>query len=367
MAASPVRRQVSIADVALSADVSASTVSRVVRNMGDVSPATRARVMETVDRLGYRPSPIAQALVSGRTRTFGLLVSDLSNPFYPELAKSIEQEAEKNGYALVICNTEDDATVTLQYLQRLLDQRIEGIIHASVASEESEIEALLRGTPLLYTNRRPRSPLSSYVVGDNRSGAAALVRHLIDIGHTRIAFVHGPGDASNADERLSGLLDTASVFAHVEEPIVVPGSGFDRESGARAARALLSAPRPPTAVVGVNDTVALGVLETVIELGLRVPDDVAVAGFDDIALASSSLVNLTSVTPHTSEIGRRTVRVLLRLLAGTRPKGIREVIEPTLVVRRSTGGGTGARAGAVDGAAAGKLRRRDQSEVAGDA
>ena len=296
--------------------------------------------------------------MSGRTRTFGLLVGDISNPFYPQLARSIEQAASEIGYALVICNTDDDKALTRRYVQRLVDQRIEGIIHASVTDDDAEIDELLsNGTPIVYTNRRPQSPTASYIVGDNVAGAMALTRHLVERGHSRIAFVCGPSYASNARERVDGFLAAARQFEHIGEPLVVPGSGFDRESGHRAARELLALPEPPTAIIGVNDSVALGVLETVTDLGWCVPDDVAVAGFDDIELASSTLVSLTSVATPIAEIGRRTVRALRILLTGKRPNGIREVFEPTLLVRCSTVCGMRDRAGPlVDHACS---RRRD--------
>lgn len=335
---------VTIIDVARAAGVSVSTVSRVIRNHVDVNEDTRMRVREVIRATGYRPSAIARALASGRSQTIALLVSDIANPFYPQLAKSIEQEARKHGYALVICNTEDSDSETEQYVERLLGDGIQGVIHASVGTDEQRtLEQLGDDAQIVFTNRRPRSPACSYVVSDSYAGTAELTRHLYELGHRRIGFVKGPDFASNTEERLRGFLETAEELKI--KPLVADGD-FSPKSGASAVARWLKGRSRPSAVIGVNDLVALGVWDALLEAGLRVPEDVAVAGFDDIQLAGSRLIGLTSVAQHIEEMASRAVHMLVRMTSGEHnghPE--HEILKPQLIVRRSTAGSAPASSG----------------------
>ena len=337
--ASP-RGKPTIVTVAEAAGVSVTTVSRVVRRHADVHEETRNRVLAVIKELGYRPSPLARALVSGRSRTLGLVVSDITNPFYPQLAKSVEQEAARSGYAVLICNTEDDPALSRAAIERLLDQRIEGIIHGSVGEDEHDALALVDDeVPIVFVNRRPRSPRASYIVVDNVLAARKLTLHLLEQGHRRIGFIGGPAFASNARERLDGFLTAMREFPEPTEPLVAHGHFSPAAGMEHAKQWLATASARPTAIVGVNDSVALGAMEAVLAAGLRVPDDVAVAGFDDIQLAGSALIGLTSVAQQIDEMGRKAVRVMLRMLdrdTKTRRRPTRHVIQPELLVRRTT-------------------------------
>lgn len=327
---------VTITDVAHKAGVSVSTVSRVMRNHPDVNPSTRERVMAAVRLLDYRPSPIARALVSGRSQSIGLLVSNIENPFYPQLARSIETAARERGCAVIMCNTEDREDETERYVERLLDDGVQGIIHASVGSDERRtLEQVGDAVGLVFTNRRPRTPDCSYIVADNYAGANELTRHLVQLGHHRIGFITGPTSAANATERLSGFLD-ASREAGVET--LLAEGDFTFESGARAATRWSGTTRQPTAIVGVNDLVALGAYDALVSMGKRVPEDVAVAGFDDILLAGTDLVGLTSVSQRIDEMGRRAVDILMQLIA-RQPEDqtpIQVEVKTQLLARRST-------------------------------
>jgi LacI family transcriptional regulator len=328
-----------IATVAEAAGVSIATVSRVVRGHADVHERTRARVLAVIEELGYRPSPLARALVSGRSRTLGLIVSDISNPFYPQLAREVEQSAAAEGWAVVICNTDDDPDVERQCLERLLDQGIGGIIHGSARLDSDAVEVMVKtDVPIVFVNRRPHGSKASYVLADNELGARKLTAHLLDLGHRRIGFIGGPDFACNARERLNGFL--AMVEEHGEDATVLVATGdFETETGRSVAADWLGdEEQRPTAIIGVNDMVALGAMEAVLAAGLRVPDDVAVAGFDDIELAGSALISLTSVAQHIDEMGRKAVRAVLRLARQpkARRRHMREVLEPELIVRRST-------------------------------
>lgn len=330
-----------IVDVARAAGVSVSTVSRVMRDHADVGAETRARVREAIDLLGYRPSPIARALVSGQSRLLTLLVSDITNPFYPQLAKSVEQEAAQRGYAVVICNTADRTAETRRYVERLLSQGLDGVIHASVARDEQAlIELMADERRVVFTNRRPAQASVSYVVSDNEQGAAELTRHLLSLGHREIGFVTGPRYARNAVERLRGFRQTMGAVAGTQA--LVAEGDFSVESGRKAVLEWLKAPSLPTAMIAVNDSVALGALGALSESRLRVPEDVALAGFDGTQLSASPLLSLTTVDQHIESLGRRSVQILLsQLAAGPEFEPTHEVLPTQLLLRGSTVGRAG--------------------------
>lgn len=331
----PPERGPTIVDVARLARVSVSTVSRVVRKHADVKAQTRARVQEAIDVLGYQPSPIARALVSGRSRLIALLVSDIANPFYPQLARSVEQEAKRGDYMVVICNTEDRAAETRRYLERLLQQGLDGVIHASASGDEEVVHELLPDRRrVVFTNRPPVDPEASYVISDNERGAEELTRYLLSKGHRRIGFIAGPRFAGNAVARVEGFRRVMA-GAGVPDPLVAEGD-FSAEHGGKTALEWCDGAEPPTALIAVNDSVALGALEALTDRGLRVPDHVALAGFDGVHLAASPLVNLTTVDQHIDRMGRRAVRVLLRQLGRRSGAPVREVLPTQLLVRGST-------------------------------
>ncbi len=238
------------------------------------------------------------------------------------------------GYALVICNTEDDDSETERYVERLIDQGIEGVLHASVRTDEERTLQLV-GDPnrIIFTNRRPVSRHAHYVVSDNLAAATMLTRHLLEKGHRRIGFIKGPASASNVQDRAEGFLREMS--AQDAEPVFVQGD-LSMESGAEAVQQLLTADEAPTAIIGVNDLVALGALEGLLEAGLRIPEDIALAGFDDIQLAGSAFANLTTVAQHTERMGQRAVRLLVRMVQKPPSRTIREVLPPELIIRKST-------------------------------
>lgn len=326
-----------ITDVARTAGVSVSTVSRVVRNHPDVRAETRQAVQAAINQLSYRPSPIARALVSGETRMLALLVSDITNPFYPQLAKSVEQEAGKDDYTVIICNTADRTAETRRYLERLLGQGLDGVIHAAVARDEQVVLSLIDDPRrVVFTNRRPKSESVSFIVSDNRGGAILLTNHLLDLGHRRIGFIGGPSFARNYAERLDGFQQAMTKVP--DASACIAEGDFSTQSGARAVRAWAAAPNLPTAIIGVNDSVALGALSALNELHLRVPDDIALAGFDGVQATSVSLVGLTTVDQHIDELGRAAVRILIGQLNNPEFTPVRRVLPPELLLRRSTNG-----------------------------
>jgi LacI family transcriptional regulator len=330
-----VGRAPTIIDVASTAGVSVSTVSRVVRNHPDVREETRRAVQEAIDLLNYRPSPIARALVSGQTRMLALLVSDITNPFYPQLAKSVEKEAGKDNYTVVICNTDDRTAETRRYLERLLRQGLDGVIHAAVARDEAVLLSLVDDhRRVVFTNRRPKSKSVSFVVSDNHGGAMQLTNYLLGQGHRIIGFISGPAFARNATERLDGF--RAAMSAHSNAQPLVADGDFSVRSGAQAAHEFMDGANPPTAIIGVNDSIALGAFGALSERNLRVPDDIALAGFDGVQVSSYSLVGLTTVDQRIDEMGREAVRILIRQLNTPDFVPARHVLDSRLLIRKTT-------------------------------
>lgn len=326
-----------IVDVAKAAGVSTSTVSRVLRSGQDVNEATRRHVESVVRQLGYRPSSIARALVSGESKMLALLVSDLSNPFYPQLAKCVERAAGEAGYAVVICNTDDDDTTAIRYLERLTQQGLDGVIYASGCGDEDRLVSVL-GDPrrIVFVNRRPSRDAWSYVVSDNQGGARLLTEHLLALGHRHIGFVGGPDYATNAVDRAAGFHQ--ALRDQPDATALVSVGPFSKETGLRTVQRWLDSGFPLSAVIGVNDTVALGALEAILDRGLRVPEDIAVAGFDNVDLASSAVLRLTTVAQDIEAMGRRAVSILVDQLTSVEDvQPTQVVLEPTLVPRRTSG------------------------------
>jgi LacI family transcriptional regulator len=273
----------------------------------------------------------------GRSPTLGLLVSDITNPFYPQLAKSVEQEARRRGYAVVMCNTGDDPDDTVHYAEMLRDLGAASLIQASGGrSDALLIDTVGSWRRVVFINRRPKLDRCHFVVSDNEMGAVALTQHLLIQGHRRIGFIAGPEYASNAHERLNGFTRAMDDLGDAGQRTVISGD-FTAESGRAGVRQWLAGGELPTAMIGVNDQVAVGILEALASSGLTVPDQVAVAGFDDIDLAGSTLLGLTSVRQHIERMGQEAVAIALSGSdSHAAPDPVHVVLQTELAIRRST-------------------------------
>lgn len=262
-----------------------------------------------------------------------LLVSDIANPFYPQLARAIERKAALRDYTLVICSTDDNPSESSRHMDRLAAYGIDGIIHASVGEDEATVlgDPPTR-VPIVFTNRRPQSTTQHFVVSDNDGGARTLTQYLLDLGHRKIGFVAGPASASPTVERLSGFTKTMAGTVGAQ-PIIFRGR-FDPETGNAAVHAWRA--ERPTAIIGVNDLVSMGVIEGLLAEGLRVPEDVSVAGFDDAGYASSRLVGLTTVAQDIHQLANVSVEVLFRALESSEPlPRVQRVLPTALHIRRT--------------------------------
>jgi LacI family transcriptional regulator len=332
-----------IVDVARLAGVSTATVSRVLSGTGAARPATRERVLAAVRDLDYAPSAVARALKRRETRTIGLLVTDIANPFFPQVVRAVEDEAHARGYGVVLGNAADDPERELAYLDLLLGRRVDGLIVASARATARHAARLARvPMPVVLVNSDAAEAAAlPGIATDHRRGAQLGAEHLVGLGHRRIAYVGVPAHLATASaERIAGVHD-ALVAAGLDRNDLVVVEGDGRVDGAeRAIAPLLGRPDRPTGVLGFNDLAAIGVLRAARAAGLRVPDDVSVVGFDDIEPASWTDPPLTTVRQPTDALGRWAVTRIADALASTEPMPAeppRRILVPTLVVRGSSG------------------------------
>ncbi len=328
---------ITIKDVAQACGVAPSTVSNALTGKGYVRAKTRDQVIAAAARLGYRASSLARGLRLQRTWTVGVLVADIANPFFPDLVRGMEDVLWARHYNLMLCNTDYDKAKEAAYLHQLVDKRLDGLILASTAADSPEVMVLReRGMPFVMLNRRHRTLATDYVGIDNRRGTATAVQHLAELGHSRIAFIRGPRDSSAAEDRLSGYLDEMRRrFALFDEQLIAPGD-YSIESGKRACAQFLALERRPTAIVSANDFMAVGAMAALREHGLTVPHDMSVTGFDDIFVSALPWINLTTLNPHSRELGVRTAEALLARIDKTANGPADIVLAPTLIHRGTT-------------------------------
>jgi LacI family transcriptional regulator len=323
-------------DVAQEAGVSTKTVSRVVNNQGELSEATRQRVLVAIEKLGYRPSKLARALVTQHTDTVGLVLGDITNPFFPEVARGVLDTAEAVGYNVFVCNSDGDHKREIRTLNSLSDHAVDGIINfATFELEPSLNQYAVPGRPMVLVNRLFDCPWVSAVMMQAQRGAETAVGYLIAKGRRQIAMLAGPAFSMNRLQRVRGY--RAAFAAHglpIIEEWIVPGAPIQTR-GRESARALLMRYPEITAIFAYNDLLALGAMQACKELGRRVPDDCAIIGFDDIPLADSICPALTTVRVDKYELGRQAMNRLLQMLAQPGIELAPVWMDVELVVRQS--------------------------------
>lgn len=325
-------------DIARIAQVSTSTVSEVLNGKGRVSPHTRLAILTAARNVNYRPNELARALRFRKTRTIGLIIPSVSNPFYPALARGAEDAAFAAGYDLLLCNSDRDPDKEQAYITSLLNKWVDGVILAAPIKLNAE---LLRpreaGAVLVLMNESTPDPGVDEIWIDYRRAARSAVDHLLQLGHRRIAFIGGPLTIRRFADRLDGYRD-ALIRAGLPHDRFVRAGGYDHDTGYRLAAELVRSLRPrPTALFCASDMIALGAMAAAVDMGLRVPGDLSVVGLDDIPFASLVRPRLTTVRQPSYDAGQIAVDLALDRLrhGGTGEKRIRWL--PTrLVVREST-------------------------------
>jgi LacI family transcriptional regulator len=329
-------KDATIKDIARKAGVSYATVSRALNGKYGVKATTRERVLSIARRLGYRPNAIARGLVTRRTMTIGLIVPDITNPFFPEVARGVEDAAREAGYGVLLCNSNWQKVSERQYVTLLAGRRVEGIIIAPISHADEPVGDRVPVTfPVVYVSSTPRATARSYVVIDNVRGGLLATKHLLDAGRAPVAFI-GSRESSD-DERFEGYRRALEEHGMACEERFVRLGDMRQASGYRLFREMFENGARPRSVFAENDLMALGCMQAARECGLRVPEDVAIIGFDDIPFASFPEVQLTTIRQPTYDMGRMAVDILLARFA--QPSGVHEVrqvvLAPQLVVRRT--------------------------------
>lgn len=324
--------------VARMAGVSQSTVSRALRGDPRVREETRRRVDAAARRLGYVPNSLAAGLVSRSTRTVAVIVSDLANPFFPALLTPVYDELQLLGYRVVLFTERTDIPTGQETLRRLLDRSIDGVL-VTTATLDSRFATELqqRGLPMVLLNRYIDGMDVDRVLSDNRGGAEIGGRHLLELGHQRIAVIRGPANTSTSRDRLAGLEEALAEGCASLDPGLVREGTFSHQSGYQHSRELLRLPDPPTAIVCGNDVVAFGAIDGALSLGKRVPEEVSILGFDDIPMAAWEVFQLTTLRQPIGDMARAAARMLAERIESPTDIGPgREQIFATNLVRRAT-------------------------------
>jgi LacI family transcriptional regulator, galactose operon repressor len=326
-------------DVARVAQVSIATVSHVINSTRFVSPERVERVHAAMRELDYMPDATARSLRVGRTQTLGLVIPDNSNPFFAELARSIEEAGFEAGYTTIFGNSIERPDRERQYVRTLLSKRVDGLIIAPSRTRDRALTTLLRKAkiPIVVVDREGALPGADVVVYDNVDGSRQAAEHLLELGHTDFASVAGPPDLIPAAERLEGFLSALSDAGLTVPEEGVVAADFHFEGGRDATAKLLEGGHPFTALFAANDLMAAGAIRELTARGLSVPRDVSVVGFDDVPLAEMTSPALTTVRQPLQAMGDTAVSVLLSRIAGTgSDKPGRHVLPTSLVVRDST-------------------------------
>jgi DNA-binding LacI/PurR family transcriptional regulator len=327
-----------ITEVARHARVSTATVSRTINRTGTVRPDTAERVWRVVRKLGYHPDTNARALVSGRSHQLGLIISDIANPFFPELVKSFEEIALRNGFEVLVANTGYDTDRMSHSVRRMLERKVDGV--AVITSEmKKELVAQMerRRLPMVFLDTgRVREHISNIKVHYG-SGIREAMEHLFHLGHERIAFISGPLDLRSSMTRRSSFLQLLKRHRLLRDEKLIETGNHKIDGGEGAMERLLALPQRPTAVLASNDLTAIGALRAIYNAKLRVPEDVSVIGFDDIDFSQFTQPPLTTIRLSRTKLAEKAFDALVTVINSSSKTGRNYDVETHLIVRGSTG------------------------------
>jgi LacI family transcriptional regulator len=325
-----------ILDVALKANVSIATVSRVVNNSDHkVNPATREKVLAAISELDYRPNALAKGLLMKKTMTIGIIIPDISNPYYAEIVRGIQDTADRAGYAVMLHNTDGKQERIIRYIYLLREKSVDGVIFCGGIINGYETLSILKELKERVVVVGRHEVDFPAVMVDNMGGATQAIQHLIDLGHRRIGCIGGPDGSTTAADRLTGYRNALAQNGMALNEHLVKRGSWSPESGYLLARQLLERSERPTAILCANDQMAFGAIKAARELGLNVPKDLAVVGFDNVPPGSYFDPPLTTVEIPMYDIGTASMRMLMDLLSGEPFEKLR-LFNTRLLVRGST-------------------------------
>ena len=325
-------------EIAKMAGVSLGTVSHVLNNTAKVREPKRTRVLEAVQAAGYQPSQLARGLRRDTTNMIGMIIPDITNPFFPAVVRGAEDMAFSNGYRLILCNTDNDHAKELIHLNELRTYLPAGliVIPSSFSDLTTQAESYRRaGTGVVCIDRLPKNWSGDSVTANHEAGAYNATRHLIQLGHTRLATITGPLHLTNAKERLGGFKRARKEAKLHLAPEYAQETSFDKQAGYAKTLILLRLIPRPTAIFAGNDMIALGALLAVREAGLRCPEEVSIIGFDDLDLCETTNPSLSSVSQSGYQLGTTAARLLLDRREGDTSPAKHIVLETLLNLRHS--------------------------------
>ncbi|MBN1937257.1 MAG: LacI family DNA-binding transcriptional regulator [Anaerolineae bacterium] len=328
-----------IRDVAKRAGVAPITVSRVTNNSANVSAETRTRVESAIQELGYRPNRLARSLRLKRTHTLALVVTDITNPFWTTVVRGVEDVAQKSGFNVILCNTDESEEKQDQYLDVLLQKQVDGILLVPACTNPKLCKWIQElTTPIVVLDRRVPSVQVDMVRGDSEGGAYQLVQYLLSLGHRRIAVLSGPKEISTAKDRIAGYCRALTEMGLEIRTDWIRYGEFERASGHEMTQQVLAISPRPTALFAANNFIAIGALSALHDAGLTVPEDMSMVAFDDLANGQVVEPFLTVADQPAYEMGKQAAELLLARLSGSALGGCQEILLPVkVIVRRSSG------------------------------
>ncbi len=325
--------EVTIKDIAESTGVSYATVSRTLNNLSGVNAATRERILAAAAEMGYRPNIHARSLKTNKTNTIALIVPDISNPFFADIALAVTEYAYEKGYTTILCSTNWNTEIESKQIEQLENQRVDGIIYKPAGKNPLDLSKL--PIPNILISCIPGEN-HTYIEVDNYKGGQIAADHLVSRGYKRFGFIGGTRESQSNQIRIDGYFDRLKELGQdITEERILYG-GFSVESGYRLAEKIMSLPDAPDGIFCGNDLIALGVLQYLMENDHNVPQDIGVVGFDDITLAGLPQIQMTTIAQPRNAMGKTAAEMLLQNIDGDEMRKSHIILEPELVVRRST-------------------------------
>ena len=301
-----------IKDVAKRANVSITTVSHIINKTRYVSDELTERVNKAMKELDYQPNSLARGLRSGKTKIIGLVIPDISNQFFAEISRKIEDRGFEIGYSVILCNTDDDPNKEKIYIDVLTGKKVEGIIFISTIVESNNLERIVESNiPIVVVDRDIKDIDSDFILVDNSIGGYKATKYLLELGHRRIACIAGPSPINPSAQRVGGYKKALEEAKIPFDPNLIVDGDFRYESGNKAMRQLLALPEPPTAVFACNDLMALGAFQAINDSGLKIPDDISVIGFDNVPFSQAVYPTLTTMGQPINEMADTIVSMLI--------------------------------------------------------
>ncbi|MCY6957302.1 LacI family DNA-binding transcriptional regulator [Clostridium brassicae] len=321
-----------IKDIARKLNISIATVSKALNDSYDISDKTKKRVREAAKEMNYKPNAIAQGLVTNKTNTIGLIIPDITNPFYPEIARGVEEELNKYGYNIFLCNSNWEIKKEEKYIDLLVSKQVEGIILAHSGVKNGSLENI--DIPIVSVATKSGYKGENFVVIDDKKGGYLATKHLLDSGYKSIMFIGGQNTIETNRMRFEGYKQALMEQGIQLDERLIKNGDFTKESGYVLVKNSLKEGIIPTGIFGGTDMLALGVMQAVRECGLNIPEDIGIVGFDDISFSQLPEISLTTIAQPKYDMGVISAKTLLDKI--NKSKGKDTILNPKLIIRKTT-------------------------------